>query len=49
LSLFKHQAPPATMNALAWALLIGSLFILPALFYLYYSFQKDRFAEDATH
>jgi len=45
LSLFKHQAPPATMNALAWALLIGSLFILPALFYLYYSFQKDRFVE----
>ena len=45
LSLFKHQAPPATMNALGWALLIGSLFILPALFYLYYSFQKDRHEE----
>jgi cytochrome d ubiquinol oxidase subunit II len=44
LSLFKHQAPAATMNALGWALLIGSLFILPALFYLYYSFQKDRHA-----
>ncbi len=42
LSLLKHQAPQATMTALAWALLIGSLFILPALFYLYYSFQKDR-------
>ena len=42
LSLFVHQAPAATMTALAWALLIGSLFILPALFYLYYSFQKDR-------
>jgi cytochrome d ubiquinol oxidase subunit II len=49
LSLFKHQAPPATMNALAWALLIGSLFILPALFYLYYSFQKDRHAAQAEH
>lgn len=49
LSLFKHQAPPATMNALAWALLIGSLFIIPALFYLYYSFQKDRFVEDEGH
>ncbi|WP_345952578.1 cytochrome d ubiquinol oxidase subunit II [Mucilaginibacter sp. PAMB04168] len=46
LSLFKHQAPNATMQALGWALIIGSLFILPALFYLYYSFQKDRFVED---
>ncbi|WP_295773036.1 cytochrome d ubiquinol oxidase subunit II [uncultured Mucilaginibacter sp.] len=42
LSLFEHQAPAATMTALAWALIIGSLFILPSLFYLYYSFQKDR-------
>ncbi|MDT3402422.1 cytochrome d ubiquinol oxidase subunit II [Mucilaginibacter terrae] len=42
LSLFEHQAPEATMTALAWALIIGSLFILPSLFYLYYSFQKDR-------
>lgn len=49
LSLFKHQAPPATMNALGMALLIGSLFILPALFYLYYSFQKDRHAVQAEH
>ncbi|WP_158826512.1 cytochrome d ubiquinol oxidase subunit II [Mucilaginibacter lacusdianchii] len=40
LSLFKHQAPDATINALGWALLIGSLFILPALFYLYYRFQQ---------
>lgn len=40
LSLIKHQAPEKTMNALAWALLLGSLFILPALFYLYYSFKK---------
>jgi cytochrome d ubiquinol oxidase subunit II len=49
LSLFKHQAPNATMNALGWALLIGSLFILPALFYLYYSFQKDRHAVSEVH
>ncbi|MBS7563678.1 cytochrome d ubiquinol oxidase subunit II [Mucilaginibacter sp. Bleaf8] len=40
LSLFKHQAPDATINALGWALLIGSVFILPALVYLYYRFQK---------
>lgn len=39
LSLLDHQAPDSTMNALAWALLIGSVFILPALFYLFYSFQ----------
>lgn len=49
LSLFKHQAPNATMNALGWALLIGGLFILPALFYLYYSFQKDRHAVSEVH
>jgi cytochrome d ubiquinol oxidase subunit II len=42
LSLFKDQAPPSTMNALGWALMLGSLFILPALFYLMYSFQKPN-------
>ena len=42
LSLLKHHAPSKTLDALAWALLTGSLFILPALFYLYYSFQKQR-------
>ena len=41
-SLFEHQAPESTMNALGWALLVGSLFILPALFYLMYSFQRDN-------
>jgi cytochrome d ubiquinol oxidase subunit II len=39
-SLLEHQAPDKTFDALGWALIIGSLFILPALFYLYYSFQK---------
>lgn len=42
LSLIHHQAPTATMNALAWALILGSIFILPSLFYLYYSFQKKE-------
>ncbi|OUJ73090.1 cytochrome d ubiquinol oxidase subunit II [Hymenobacter crusticola] len=41
LSLLKDHAPAATMSALGWALLIGSLFILPALYYLYYSFQHE--------
>jgi cytochrome d ubiquinol oxidase subunit II len=40
LSLLRDQAPTKTMEALGWALLLGSVFILPALFYLYYSFQK---------
>lgn len=40
LSLLEHQAPPPTMHALGLALLIGSVFILPALYYLYYSFKK---------
>lgn len=42
LSLFEHIAPQKTLSALAWALLMGSIFILPALFYLYYSFQKKE-------
>jgi cytochrome d ubiquinol oxidase subunit II len=40
LSLLDKQAPEKTMESLGWALLIGSIFILPALFYLYFSFQK---------
>ena len=40
LSLLEHTAPPKTMQALALALLTGSVVILPALFYLYYSFKK---------
>ncbi len=39
LSLEAHQAPDATMKALGWALMLGSIFILPALYYLYYSFK----------
>ena len=42
LSLHENAAPLKTIQALGWALLIGSLFILPALFYLYYSFQKKE-------
>ena len=42
LSLYEYIAPIKTMRALGWALLIGSVFILPALFYLYYSFQKKE-------
>jgi cytochrome d ubiquinol oxidase subunit II len=34
LSLFEAAAPPATINILAWALLIGSLIFLPVLLYL---------------
>ena len=46
LSLLNGHAPLKTMQALGWALIIGSVFILPALFYLYYSFQKN---EDYDH
>ncbi len=41
LSLLENHAPDKTIDTLGAALLIGSLFILPSLFYLYYSF-KDR-------
>ena len=42
LSLIEHSGHEKTMQALALALLIGSVFILPALFYLIYSFQKKK-------
>lgn len=45
LSLLIHQGQAKTIDALAYALLIGSIFILPALFYLIYIFQK----RDDTH
>jgi cytochrome bd ubiquinol oxidase subunit II len=40
LSLIGNKGTDKTIEALALALLIGSVFILPALFYLIYSFQK---------
>ncbi len=42
LSLLTDHATAKTIDDLGWGLLIGSLFILPALFYLYYSFQKKK-------
>lgn len=42
LSLIEHQGQEKTIEALGWALLIGSVFILPALFYLLYSFEKKK-------
>ncbi|MGY4384771.1 cytochrome d ubiquinol oxidase subunit II [Pedobacter sp. UYP24] len=40
LSLLTHQGQAKTISSLAYALLIGSVFILPALFYLIYIFQQ---------
>lgn len=42
LSLLEHAGHEKTIETLGWALLIGSVFILPALFYLIYSFQKKK-------
>ncbi|HEY0272536.1 MAG TPA: cytochrome d ubiquinol oxidase subunit II [Chitinophaga sp.] len=42
LSLLENAGNDRTMAALGWALLLGSVFILPALFYLIYSFQKKK-------
>lgn len=42
LSLLEHAGQEKTMQSLAMALLLGSLFILPALFYLLYSFSKNE-------
>ncbi len=45
LSLLENRGADKTIEALGVALLIGSLFILPALIYLIYSFQKRGFEE----
>ncbi len=42
LSLMEHHGDDKAIQSLAVALLVGSLFILPALFYLIYSFQKKE-------
>lgn len=42
LSLLEHVAAPKTISALGWALILGSIFILPFLFYLIASFSKLR-------
>lgn len=42
LSLLEHVAAPKTISALGWALILGSVFILPFLFYLMFSFSKQR-------
>lgn len=41
LSLLEEQGNEKTIVALGWALLIGSVFIIPTLVYLIYSFQKQ--------
>lgn len=46
LGLFNTAAPEATIRQLALALLIGSLLILPALFYLMKIFKGSAFSED---
>ncbi len=42
LSLLMHQGQAKTIDTLGYALLIGSLFILPALVYLIYIFQRKK-------
>ena len=41
LSLFNSAALGQPIVTLGWALILGSIFILPSLFYLIYSFQKE--------
>lgn len=48
LSLLEAQGQPKAVDALGWALVLGSIFILPALFYLIYSFQKKEEAGAGT-
>ncbi|MEO6282473.1 MAG: cytochrome d ubiquinol oxidase subunit II [Dyadobacter sp.] len=48
LSLLEHSGQEKTMQALGLALLLGSVFILPALVYLIYSFQKNPLETDSV-
>lgn len=45
LSVFNSAALGKPIDSLAWALLIGSLLILPSLFYLLFSFQRPKTVE----
>lgn len=45
LSVFNSSATDKPITTLAWSLLIGSVFILPSLFYLLYSFQKNKVSD----
>lgn len=46
LTLMDHRAAIQTIHALGWALLIGTIFIIPALFYLYYKFKHKEYPHD---
>ncbi|MFC5624236.1 cytochrome d ubiquinol oxidase subunit II [Algoriphagus winogradskyi] len=46
LSVFNSAAIGKPIDTLAWALMIGSVFILPSLFYLLYSFQGSKEGEE---
>jgi cytochrome d ubiquinol oxidase subunit II len=43
---FNAHAPAGTLNQLAGALLVGSLFILPALLYLFLVFKREEKTEE---
>jgi cytochrome d ubiquinol oxidase subunit II len=49
MSLLTDHATTKTIDDLGIGLLIGSLFILPALGYLYYSFKKKDSGQAAEH
>lgn len=46
LTLMDHRATVQTIHALGWALLTGTVFIIPALFYLYYKFKHKEYPHE---
>lgn len=46
LTLLDHRATMQTINSLGWALLIGTIFIIPALFYLYWQFKHKEYPHE---
>jgi cytochrome bd ubiquinol oxidase subunit II len=49
LSFYEVAAPPATLRQLVIALLVGSLFIFPSLFYLFRIFKLSRRPAEGRH
>ncbi len=46
LTLLDHHATMQTINSLGWALVIGTIFIIPALFYLYWQFKHKEYPHE---
>jgi cytochrome d ubiquinol oxidase subunit II len=42
LTFYNSASPPVTLNYLGWALIVGSMIIFPALFFLLNVFKSEK-------